>query len=51
MADWSEIDPFSSKNQKGLIILPTGKMLKNCHNYTLVFQHFSLETMKKKLSK
>ena len=29
-----------------------GKMLKNCHNYTLVFQHFSfgppLETMKKK---
>ena len=28
-----------------------GKMLKNCHNYTLVFQHFSfglpLETMKK----
>ena len=29
-----------------------GKMLKNCHNYILVFQHFSfgppLETMKKK---
>ena len=36
---------------KGLIILPKGKMLKNCHNYTLVFQHFlfgpPLETMEK----
>ena len=32
-----------------------GKRLKNCQNYSLVFQHFSfgppLETMKKKLSK
>ena len=42
-----------NKSAIALVILKPRKMLKNCQNYTLVFQHFSfgppLETMKKKL--